>query len=140
MRKLILPIILLMLSASSAFAGPVNSIVLFTNATSVGAGTASWVKDDAVIDWTCDIEFTGVPSAITVRIDGNTGDIEGTAANESLTFDPTGMAEHVFTATQLTAKKATFGIANSAVKNIRGYVTVLTGAASIAGQCGGITP
>ena len=140
MRRLIIISFLSIFLYSTSIAGPVAPVVLFTNATSVGAGTATWVKESAVIDWTCDIEFTGAPSAITIRIEGNTGDIEGTAADENLTFDPTGMATHELTATQLAAKKATFGIANGAIKNIRGYVTILTGAASIAGQCGGITP
>lgn len=121
-------------------AGAVPNTVLFTNATSVGAGTSQWVKNNGVIDWTCDFEFIGTPSAITVRVEGNTGDIEGTVANESITFDPTGMATHIFTAPQLAAKKATFGIANSSIKYIRGYTVVLTGAASIAAQCGGIIP
>ena len=143
MRRSIMLLCLLLFISAPAFAGmAVPNTVLFVNATSVGAGDSSWVKNNGVIDWTCDFEITGSPSAVTVRVEGNTGDIEGTSANESLTFDPTGMAEHVVTADQLIAGKATFGIANSAIKYIRGYIVTLTGGSSptISGQCGGIQP
>ena len=143
MQRLIFVLFILICITGSAFAGmAVPNTVLFTNATSTGEGTSSWVKDDGVIDWTCDFEITGSPTAVTVRVEGNTGDIEGTPANESLTFDPAGMAEHVVTADQLTAGKATFGIANSAIKYIRGYIVTLTGGSSptVSGQCGGIQP
>ena len=143
MRVSMLVLILSMFIVSSVFAAKsVPNTVLFTNATSTGAGTASWVKDDGVIDWTCDFEATGSPTAVTVRVEGNTGDIEGTSANESLTFDDTGMAEHAFTAGQIATGKATFGIANSAIKYIRGYIVTLTGGSSptVSGQCGGIRP
>lgn len=147
MQRIIFVLFLLLYMIGSASASlSVSNTVLFTNATSVGAGEASWVKNDGVIDWTCDLEITGVPTDVTVRIEGNTGDIEGTAANESLTFDPTGMAEHVLTfannSSTLKAGKASFGIANSAIKYIRGYIVTLTGGSSptISGQCGGMQP
>ena len=143
MQRTIMILCLLLFITAPAFAArSVPNTVLFVNATSIGAGTSFWVKNNGVIDWTCDFEITGSPSAVTVRIEGNTGDIEGTSANESLTFDPTGMATHVITADQLSAGKASFGIINSAIKYIRGYIVTLTGGSSptVSGQCGGIQP
>lgn len=127
LKKLFLSLILLFLFAGVAPAqGP---LTIFTNASSVGAYDAQWVKNNTIENWTCDIDITGSPSALTVRIEGNMGgDV----------FDPTGMAEHVVTATQLAAGKATFGIANSPVINIRGFIVSITGSGSISGQCGGI--
>lgn len=129
MRKIILPIILIMLSASPAFAID-RYITLLSGATATGAGTAQWVKDTTVNNWTCDVDITGTPTAVTVRIEGNTG---GTV------YDPTGMATHVLTAMQLAASKATFGIVYSPVHNIRANVTVLTGGSSptVSVVCGG---
>ena len=127
-------------------ASDVHNTVLFTNASTTGAGESTWVKNNGVIDWTCDFAITGIPTALTVRVEGNTGNIDGTAANESLTFDPVGMAEHVLTfannSSTLKAGKATFGIANSAIKYIRGYIVTLTGGSSpkVSGQCGGMQP
>ena len=129
MRKFILPILLIMLSASPVFAID-RVLTLLSDATTTGAGDAQWVKDTTVNNWTCDVDITGTPTAVTVRIEGNMGgDV----------FDPTGMATHVFTATQLSASKATFGIVYSPVMNIRAYITVLTGgtAPTITAVCGG---
>ena len=129
MRKLILPILLIMLSASPAFAID-RVLTLLSGATSTGAGTPQWVRDTTVNNWTCDIDITGAPTAVTVRVEGNMG---GTV------FDPTGMATHVFTATQLSAGKATFGIVYSPVINMRAFVTVLTGGTvpTVTVACGG---
>lgn len=129
MRKFILPIILIFLSASPVLAID-RYLTLLSSVTATGAGTAQWVKDTTVNNWTCDVDITGAPTAVTVRIEGNTG---GTV------FDPTGMATHVLTAPQLAAAKATFGIVYSPVHNIRAYVTVLTGgtAPTVSVVCGG---
>ena len=129
MRKLLLPILLFMLFASPAFAIE-RVITLLSAATTTGAGDSQWVRDTTVNNWTCDIDITGAPSAVTIRIEGNMGgDI----------FDPTGMATHVFTATQLSAGKATFGIVYSPVINIRAFVTVLAGGTipTVTAVCGG---
>lgn len=147
MQRVIFVLFILIYMAGTASAAiSVPNTVLFTNASTVGAGESTWVRDNGVIDWTCDFAITGVPTAVTLRVEGNTGDIDGTVADESLTFDPTGMTEHILTFTNdssiIKAGKTTFGIANSAIKYIRGYIVTLTGGSSptISGQCGGMQP
>lgn len=133
MRKLILLILILLLSAAPAFAID-RTLTLLSGATATGEGTAQWVKDTTVNNWTCDVDITGTPTAVTVRIEGNMG---GTA------FDPIGMGTHAITfanhSTTIKAGKATFGIVYSPVKNIRANVIVLTGGSSptVSVVCGG---
>jgi len=133
MRKLILPLLLIMLSASPSFA--IDRVIsLLSNVTTTGAGTAHWVKDTTVENWTCDIDITGLPTAVTVRIEGNMG---GTV------FDPVGMGTHAITfaaySTSIKAGKATFGIVNAGITNVRAFLLVLTGGTNptIGVACGG---
>lgn len=136
MKKLISAIILSLLIYSSVYA---YNVQLFTNTSSIGAGERQWVGDKIVDDWVCDFDITGNPTAVTIRVEGNRGDMDNTVIDEGLVFDRTGMAEHEFTFDNLSSDKASFSIANSSVLYMRGFVVTLSGGSSptVSGMCGG---
>lgn len=127
MKKLILCLLFLVMLSLPAYAGV---LTLLSGATGTGAGAAQWVKDNTVEVWSCDTIITGSPTAVTVRIEGN---------QSGTLYDPTGMGEHIFTATQLSAGIASFSIISSPVVNIRANVVTLTGGTSptVTVNCGG---
>ena len=106
-----------MLSSSVVYAGLNEKYLLLDAVTSTGAGTAKVVKQ-AYKSWGCDVEITGAPTAITVRVEGNQG---------TTVFDPGGMAEFTMNAGQLAAGIGTFEIVEHTVKKIRGNLVTLTG-------------
>ena len=110
-------ILIIMLTSSVVYAGLNEKYLLLDAVTSTGAETAKPVNQ-AYKSWGCDVEITGGPTAVTVRVEGN----EGTTI-----FDPTGMAEFTMDAGQLAAGIGTFVIVEHPVKNIRGNLITLTG-------------
>ena len=109
--------LIMMLISSVAHAGLNEKYLLLDAVTSTGAGTAKVVKQ-AYKSWGCDVEITGSPTAVVVRVEGNQG---------TTIFDPTGMAEFTMDAGQLAAGIGTFEIVEHTVKNIRGNLITLTG-------------
>ena len=120
MKKIIscsILILFILLINSIAYAGLNEKYLLLDAVTSTGAESVKVVKQ-AYKSWGCDVEITGAPTAVTVRVEGN----EGTTI-----FDPTGMAEFTMNAGQLAAGIGTFVIVEHPVKNIRGNLITLTG-------------
>ena len=120
MKKIIscsILILFIMLSSSVAYAGLNEEYLLLDDATSTGA-EASHVVKQAYKSWGCDVEITGAPTAVTVRVEGNHG---------TTIYDPAGMAEFTMTAPQLAAGIGSFDIIEHTVKNIRGNLITLTG-------------
>jgi hypothetical protein len=110
-------ILFIVLINAVAFAGLNEKYVLLGAATGTGAETAKVVRQ-AYKSWGCDVEITGAPTAVTVRVEGNQG---------TTIFDPGGMAEFTMNAGQLAAGIGTFEIVEHTVKNIRGNLITLTG-------------
>ena len=110
-------ILILTLISSVAYAGLNEEYLLLNAVTSTGAGTPKVVKQ-AYKSWGCDVEITGGPTAVVVRVEGNHG---------TNIYDPTGMAEFTMSAGQLAAGIGTFEIVEHRVKNIRGNLITLTG-------------
>ena len=110
-------ILFMVLMNAVAFAGLNEKYVLLNAATGTGAEAAKVVKQ-AYKSWGCDVEITGAPTAVTVRVEGNHG---------TTIFDPGGMAELTMNAGQLAAGIATFEIVEHTVKKIRGNLITLTG-------------
>lgn len=117
MKKLILLLILFFVLPCMAHAAQNENFLLLNSVTSTGAESAL-VVTQSYKSWGCDVVLTGSPTAVTVRVEGNQG---------AGIYDPQGMAELVFTAPQLAAGIATFGIANHRIKKIRGNLITLTG-------------
>ena len=113
-------ILFIVLMNSVAFAGLNEKYLLLDAATGTGAEAAKVVKQ-AYKSWGCDVEITGAPTAVTVRVEGNQG---------TTIFDPGGMAEFTMNAGQLAAGIGTFEIVEHTVKNIRGNLITLTGGAA----------
>lgn len=112
---------ILLLSTSALFAATVPMTVKLLDAvTSTGPG-AVFPNRLGMSLWTCDIDITGSPTAVTVRINGNLGGDK---------WSPDGMAEIVLDAAELTAEFATKVIPESAVLQLRANVVVLTGGTS----------
>ncbi|MHC4397574.1 MAG: hypothetical protein ACYS1A_18175 [Planctomycetota bacterium] len=107
----------IMLINAVAFAGLNEKYLLLDAATGTGAEASKVVKQ-AYKSWGCDVEITGGPTAVTVRVEGNQG---------TTIFDPTGMAEFTMDAGQLAAGIGTFEIVEHTVKVIRGNLITLTG-------------
>ena len=110
-------VLIIMLMSSIAHAGLNEGYLLLDAVTSTGAETAQVVKQ-AYKSWGCDVEITGAPTAVVVRVEGNQG---------TNIFDPTGMAEFTMDSGQLAAGIGTFVMAEQTVKNIRGNLITLTG-------------
>ena len=110
-------ILFIMLTSSVVYAGLNEKYVLLNAATGTGAEAAKVVKQ-AYKSWGCDVEITGGPTAVVVRVEGNQG---------TTIYDPTGMAEFTMSAGQLAAGIGTFEIVEHTVKNIRGNLITLTG-------------
>ena len=110
-------ILTIMLMNSVAFAGLNEKYLLLGAVTGTGADATKVVKQ-AYKSWGCDVEITGAPTAVTVRVEGNQG---------TTIFDPGGMAEFTMSAPQLAAGIGTFEIVEHTVKNIRGNLITLTG-------------
>jgi hypothetical protein len=120
MKKMLAGFILLsimVLMSSVAHAGLNEEYVLLNVVTSTGAESAKVVKQ-AYKSWLCDVEITGGPTAVVVRVEGN--------HNTSI-YDPTGMAEFTMSAGQLAAGIGSFVIVEHPVKKIRGNLITLTG-------------
>ena len=110
-------ILIMMLVSSVAHAGLNEKYLLLDAVTSTGAEAAKVVKQ-AYKSWGCDVEITGGPTAVVVRVEGNQG---------TTIFDPTGMAEFTMSVGQLAAGIGTFEIVEHTVKKIRGNLITLTG-------------
>ena len=110
-------ILIIMFTSSVAYAGLNEGYVLLDVVTSTGPGTSEVVKQ-AYKSWGCDVEITGAPTAVTVRVEGNQGTDK---------YDPAGMAEFTMTAPQLAAGIGSFEIIEHTVKDIRGNLIILTG-------------
>ena len=109
--------LIMVLMSSVAHAGLNEKYLLLDAVTSTGAETAKVVKQ-AYKSWGCDVEITGGPTAVVVRVEGNQG---------TTVYDPTGMAEFTMDAGQLAAGIGTFEIVEHTVKSIRGNLITLTG-------------
>ena len=114
---MIIAMLIVTLMHSVAYAGLNEKYLLLDAVTSTGTGTAKVVKQ-AYKSWGCDVEITGGPTAVVVRVEGNQG---------TTIYDPTGMAEFTMSAPQLAAGIGTFEIVEHTVKNIRGNLITLTG-------------
>lgn len=120
MKKIIsysILILFIMLINSVAFGGLNEKYLLLNAVTSTGAEAAQVVRQ-AYKSWGCDVEITGGPTAVVVRVEGNQG---------TTIYDPGGMAEFTMNAGQLAAGIGTFEIVEHTVKNIRGNLITLTG-------------
>lgn len=109
--------LVIVLTSSVAYAGLNEKYLLLNAATGTGAEAAKVVKQ-AYKSWGCDVEITGAPTAVTVRVEGNQG---------TTIYDPTGMAEFTMDAGQLAAGIGTFVMVEQTVKTIRGNLITLTG-------------
>ena len=114
---MIIAMLIVALMHSVAYAGLNEKYLLLDAVTSTGTGTAKVVKQ-AYKSWGCDVEITGGPTAVVVRVEGNQG---------TTIYDPTGMAEFTMSAPQLAAGIGTFEIVEHTVKKIRGNLITLTG-------------
>ena len=114
---MIIAMLIVTLVHSVAHAGLNENYLLLDAVTSTGTGTAKVVKQ-AYKSWGCDVEITGGPTAVVVRVEGNQG---------TTIYDPTGMAEFTMSAPQLAAGIGTFEIVEHTVKKIRGNLITLTG-------------
>lgn len=114
---MIIAMLIVVLVHSVAYAGLNEKYLLLAAVTSTGAETAKVVKQ-AYKSWGCDVEITGGPTAVTVRVEGNQG---------TTVYDPGGMAEFTMSAGQLAAGIGTFEIVEHTVKKIRGNLVTLTG-------------
>ena len=110
-------VLIIMLISSVTYAGLNEKYLLLDAVTSTGPGEAKVVKQ-AYKSWGCDVEVTGAPTAVVVRVEGNQG---------TNIFDPGGMAEFTMSAAQLAAGIGTFEIVEHTVKKIRGNEITLTG-------------
>lgn len=110
-------ILIIILMSSVAHAGLSEKYLLLDAVTSTGAETAKVVKQ-AYKSWLCDVEITGAPTAVVVRVEGN---------HNTTIYDPTGMAEFTMGAAQLAAGIGSFVIVEHPVKKIRGNLITLTG-------------
>ena len=120
MKKIIscsILMLIIMLTSSVAYAGLNEKYLLLDAVTSTGAETAQPVRQ-AYKSWGCDVEITGSPTVVIVRVEGNQG---------TTIYDPGGMAEFTMNAGQLAAGIGTFEIVEHTVKNIRGNLITLTG-------------
>lgn len=131
MKRTILGVILiLVILAAFTIPAAAADYVLLTDKTTTGAGSTVGIGE-YIEKWTCQITITGGPSAVTVRIEGNLG---------GLLYDPTGMAEHTFSAGQLAAGIANFTMPDRYTGNMRGNVITLTGGTTpaVSVTCGGV--
>ena len=119
MTGFVLGLIMIMISLV-AHACRNEKYLLLDAVTSTGVEAAKVVKQ-AYKSWGCDVEITGGPTAVTVRVEGNQG---------TTVYDPGGMAEFTMNAGQLAAGIGTFEIVEHTVKNIRGNLITLTGGAA----------
>jgi YbbR domain-containing protein len=134
MKKLsIISIVILFLIA--AFTIPVQAavfsspVITLANASTNTNGTGTGVIPiDVFNNWTIQANITGAPTAVTVYIDGN---VDGTTYTE--------MANHTFSAGELTATQAVFSISNMPSYKIRARWAITNGtAATITIKCGGV--
>lgn len=109
--------LIIMLISLMVHAGLNEKYLLLDAVTSTGAGPAKVVKQ-AYKSWGCDVEITGAPTVVVIRVEGNQG---------TNIFDPGGMAEFTMSAAQLAAGIGTFEIVEHTVKKIRGNEITLTG-------------
>ena len=109
--------LIMVLMSSVAHAGLNEKYLLLDAVTSTGAGTTKVVKQ-AYKSWGCDVEITGGPTTVVIRVEGNQG---------TTIYDPGGMAEFTMSAPQLAAGIGTFEIVEHTVKNIRGNLITLIG-------------
>ncbi|MCI4624773.1 MAG: hypothetical protein L3V56_02315 [Candidatus Magnetoovum sp. WYHC-5] len=103
-----------------------DTFTLLDAAQATGHGKAANVKYKDNSIWGCDVIVTGSPTAVTVRIEGNQGCDSAHACNAEI-FDPSGIAEHTLTTTQLQAGIGSFSIHTKPVINIRANLVTLTG-------------
>ena len=131
MRKVIITVVLVLtILAVGVVPAIAGDFILIENQTATGAGPTIGISE-YIENWTCQATITGGPSAVTVRIEGNLGGV---------LYDPTGMAVQTFSAPQLAAGVATFGIPDSYTGNMRAYVVTLTGGTDpdVSFTCGGV--
>lgn len=111
---------------AAVFSSPVMTLAnASTNTNGTGTGV---VPIDVFNNWTIQANITGAPTAVTVYIDGN---VAGSTYTE--------MANHTFTAGELTATQAVFSISNMPTYQIRARWVITGGTApTITIKCGGV--
>ena len=113
MKKFTLVLFVILFTATLGFAQIINEKFTLLNATTTTGAGSVFNSLYPYNHWLCDIDTTGSPTSITVRIDGNaTGD----------SFDTTGLASET-----CTASKCSFAIADQPAKNVRAVITTFTG-------------
>jgi hypothetical protein len=113
---LLLTVYCLLLTPVFVFANA--PLTLLDGVTAAGAGTGKTVLA-TYKDWTCQVNITGSPTAVTVGLDGN---LAGTAY--------TSMGTYNLSATDLSAGQGVFSINGQPANNIRGNLTTFTGGTS----------
>ena len=111
-RALILIVCLLFASTVSVYGEPLT--VLFTDATSTGAGD---LQRSEAVDHTvfCNFSTSGGVTAVTV-------DLEGSLDNTNVET----LASHTFSADELSAESAMFHVVNKTVSTVQGNISALT--------------
>jgi hypothetical protein len=103
---------------------PGKVVTLLQAKATTGDGEMTDISSDSLMTWACDVSTTGVPTSVTVRVEGNLG---GTV------FDTTGMAEHVLTAAQLAITPnpfSSFAFSVGPARQIKGVLVTLAGGTS----------
>ena len=128
MKAVLIPAMLAML-ASASMAG--QTFTLLDAVSTTGPGQPKSIQYENFKTFSCDVIVTGGPTAVTVRIEGNQG---------GSLFDPTGMATHTLTSTQLSAGIGWFSVPAMPVQKIRANLLELTGGTNptVTVICGGV--
>lgn len=123
MKKLIFTAIICLALTAGAYAASQYSI-LFTGKTSTGDGTAAFTSETDAHSVTCYFTNTSTVTGLIVRL-------KGSIDNEH--YDS--WATHIFDASELSKKQATFHIANKPASSIMGNISSITKTGSISVTC-----